>query len=145
MDRIDEDLLALLQEDGRATLSDLAKSVNLTRPSVAERIRKFRDAGVIEGFSAIVAPQAVGRPLLVFIQLGELRVACRAVEKAVSEDPDVLECYRVTGEASYFIKAAVADTRALEALVDRLIQHGRVNTSIVLSTPVPRRPTLPPM
>ncbi len=132
--------MARLQADGRATLSDLASHVHLTRPSVAERIRRLREAGVIEGYAAVVPPKAVGRPLLALIQVSDLRERCAAFERAVVDDPDLLECHRITGPASYLLMVAVTDMAALEALVDRLVEHGRVNTSLVLSSPVPRRP-----
>jgi Lrp/AsnC family leucine-responsive transcriptional regulator len=139
VDGVDVELLRRLEADGRATLSELASEVHLSRPSVAERIRRLRDAGVIEGFAAIVPPRAVGRPVLVFIQVGGLRESCQAFERGVADDVAVLECHRITGAVSYLIKAAVSDMAALEVLVNRLIEHGQVNTSVVLSSPVERR------
>ncbi len=145
MDSIDTKILELLQSDGRISVSDLSKALNLSRPSVAERLRRLEDRHVIEGFTTRVSPAAVGRDVLVIIEIGQLTVACHTFEESIVQDPDVLECHRVTGSVSYIIKAAVASMAHLETLVDRLIPFGRLNTSVVLSSPVASRPVLPPL
>lgn len=144
MDSIDSKILELLQQDGRMPVSDLSKALNLSRPSVSERIRRLEERQIIQGFSARVSPAAVGRRVLVMIEVGQLTVACHRFEERVAQDPDILECHRVTGSISYIVKAAVPSMADLEALVDRLIPFGRLNTSVVLSSPVESRPVLPP-
>ena len=144
MDALDHRLLSLLQEDGRLSITDLAKAVNLSRPRVAERLKRLQDSGAILGFSAVVSEKALGYPILALIQIGELCEPCAAFEEAVRKLPAVLECHRVTGAVSYILKAALPDMHGLEALVDQLIAHGRVNTAVVLSSPIPRRPLLHP-
>lgn len=125
------------------TVTRLARALNLSRPRVADRLRRLEEQGVIEGFTAVVSPQAIGLPILAIIQVSELRQPCAAFEEVVRAIPAILECHRVTGAVSYIMKAAVADMRGLEALVDQLIPHGRINTAVVLSSPIPRRPLLP--
>ncbi|QSO54951.1 Lrp/AsnC family transcriptional regulator [Alicyclobacillus curvatus] len=144
MDQIDARLLALLQENGRITVSDLSKTLNLSRPSVTDRLRRLEEQHIVTGFTANVSPTGVGRDVLVIIEISELKVPCRRFEDYIADDTDILECHRVTGVMSYIMKAAVPSMVGLEALVDRLIIFGRVNTSIVLSSPVKFRPLLPP-
>lgn len=144
MDPIDVRILEMLQEDGRMTVSELSKALHLSRPSVAERVRRMEERKVIAGFTARVSPSAVGRTVLVMIEIGALTVACHKFEDFIAHDPDVIECHRVTGAASYIMKAAVASMTHLEILVNRLIPFGRVNTSVILSSPVRFRPMLPP-
>ncbi len=144
MDLIDIRLLALLQEDGRATVSDLSKAVNLSRPSIAERLRRLEERKVITGFAARVSPSGVGRDVLVIIEVSQLNVSCHKFEDFIAGDPDIIECHRVTGAVSYIMKAAVPSMSGLEILVDRLIPFGRINTSVVLSSPVTDRPIAPP-
>ncbi|WDL98387.1 Lrp/AsnC family transcriptional regulator [Alicyclobacillus sp. ALC3] len=144
MDQIDIQLLELLQQDGRMTLSDLSKALNLSRPSITERLRRLEERNIIMGFAALVSPAGVGRGLLVFIEVGQVTVPCRKFEAFIATEPDVLECHRVTGAVSYIMKAAVSSVGHLEALVDRLIPYGRVNTSVVLSSPVTARTMIPP-
>lgn len=143
MDSIDVQILALLQQDGRMPVSELSKALNLSRPSISERLRRLEERQIIQGFTARVSPAAVGRTVLVIIEIGQLTVACHTFEEHVSHDRDILECHRVTGSVSYIIKAAVPSMAHLEELVDRLIPYGRLNTSVVLSSPVEHRPVLP--
>lgn len=137
MDQIDVRLLELLQLDGRVAISELSKKLSLSRPSISERLSRLEEKGIIEGFSARVSPKAIGRNVLVFIQLSELRIHSYSdFEKSIQEDPDIIECHRLTGGVSYLLKAAVTGMEHLSQLIDRLLPYGNVNTSIVLSSPV---------
>ena len=137
MDQIDVRLLELLQLDGRIAISELSKKLSLSRPSISERLNRLEEKGIIEGFSARVSPKAIGRNVLVFIQLSELRIHSYSdFEKSIQEDPDIIECHRLTGGVSYLLKAAVTGMDHLSQLIDRLLPFGNVNTSIVLSSPV---------
>lgn len=144
VDQTDIRLLEFLQQDARITISDLSKALNLSRPSVTERIRRLEDRNIIVGFSARVSPTGVDRPILVFIEVGQLTVACHKFENFIANESDVMECHRVTGAVSYIMKAAVSSMSHLESFVDRLIPFGRVNTSVVLSSPVTHRIMVPP-
>ncbi|QJC98439.1 Leucine-responsive regulatory protein [Bacillus mojavensis] len=143
MDEIDGKLLELLQEDARITIIELSKKLNLSRPSVNERLRRLQENGVIQGFTARISAEAIGKGTIVIIQIGNLKLECRRFEELIKEETDILECHRVTGTNSYFLKAAVATMKDLEALVDRLIPYGQLNTSVVLSSPILSRPLLP--
>ncbi|MCY9136399.1 Lrp/AsnC family transcriptional regulator [Bacillus atrophaeus] len=143
MDEIDGKLLELLQEDARITIIELSKKLNLSRPSVNERLRRLQENGVIQGFTARVSAEAIGKGAIVIIQIGNLKIECSRFEELIKEETDILECHRVTGTNSYFLKAAVATMKDLEALVDRLIPYGQLNTSVVLSSPILSRPLLP--
>jgi Lrp/AsnC family transcriptional regulator, leucine-responsive regulatory protein len=139
MDDVDVRLLELLQLDGRMTISELSKKMNLSRPSITERLHKLEDQGVIEGYGARVSAAALGRNILAIIQMSDLKISCRQFEKMILNESEVLECHRVTGSVSYVMKAAVTGMNSLEALVDRLVPYGNVNTSIVLSSPLSNR------
>lgn len=143
MNGIDRKLLELLQEDARITIIELSKKLNLSRPSVNDRLRRLQENGVIQGFTARVSAEAIGKGTIVIIQIGNLKIECRRFEELIKEETDILECHRVTGTNSYFLKAAVATMKDLEALVDRLIPYGQLNTSVVLSSPILSRPLLP--
>jgi Lrp/AsnC family leucine-responsive transcriptional regulator len=96
VDNIDIRLLEQLQTDGRMTISQLSEILNLSRPSVAERLRRLQERGIIEGFTARVSPPAVGRDILVIIEISQLNVGCHKFEEFITNDPDILECHRVT-------------------------------------------------
>lgn len=137
MDQLDIRLLELLQMDGRMTLSELSKKLSLSRPSITERLKRLQDREIIEGFSARVSLEAIGRDVIVYIQVSELKLlSYTEFEKRIIDDPDIIECHRLTGSVSYLLKAAVTGMDHLSRLIDRLTPYGNVNTSIVLSSPV---------
>lgn len=137
MDQLDIRLLELLQMDGRMTLSELSKKTSLSRPSITERLKRLQDKKIIEGFSARVSLKEIGRNVIVYIQISELKVSSYTeFEKLIMDDPSIIECHRLTGSVSYLLKAAVTGMDHLSKLIDKLIPYGNLNTSIVLSSPI---------
>ena len=143
VDKLDIDLLKYLQENARITISELSKKIALSRPSITERILRLQEKGIIEEFTARVSLNAINRATILFIQLSSLKVSNSEFEQMIKEDKDVLECHRVTGNTSYFIKAAVKDMGNMKLLIDRLMPYGDINTTIVLESPVPYRHIVP--
>ncbi|KGT39809.1 Lrp/AsnC family transcriptional regulator [Heyndrickxia coagulans] len=137
MDQLDIRLLEMLQKDGRMTLSDLSKKLSLSRPSISERLKRLQEKGIIEGFSARVSPKAVGREVVAYMQVSEIKMSTYTeFEKWIVQVPEIVECHRLTGAVSYLLKAAVTSMDHLSKLIDRLTPYGNINTSIVLSSPV---------
>ena len=68
LDAKDREILHLLEEDGRRSNSDIARLTNLSAPTVAERIARLRDIGVIRGFSVKIDPARVGLPIAAIIE-----------------------------------------------------------------------------
>lgn len=143
MDSVDRHLLELLQRNSRAKISELAHELNLSRPSIYERMLKLEDAGIIEGYSARISLRAIHREILLFIQLRSLKAPAHAIETKIEREDDILECHRLTGEVDYLIKAAVSSMDDMKGLIDRLMPLGDVSTSIVISSPVAHRYVLP--
>lgn len=143
MDKLDMDLLKLLQENARITISELSNKIALSRPSITERIIRLQEKGIIEEFTARISLPSINRATILFIQLSSLKGSNSEFEQMVIEDEDILECHRVTGSTSYFIKAAVKDMSSMKLLIDRLMPYGDINTSIVLESPVPYRHVTP--
>ncbi len=143
MDKVDIQLLKILQEDARITVSDLSKKLALSRPSVSERLLRLQEKGIILEFSARISPAKLGRETLLFIQISELKEEPHVFEEFIKSETDIIECHRVTGPVSYTIKAAVSGIDGMRNLVDRLIPYGAINTSVILASPVPYRHILP--
>jgi Transcriptional regulators len=143
MDQIDRRMLELLQQNARITISELSKELSLSRPSVTERFQRLQERGVIVGFTAIVPPHVVGKKVSFIIQISDLKVSASEFESRISKEEDIIECHRVTGPISYYLKAAVADMNSLSVLVDRLLAFGNLNTSVILASPISPRPILP--
>jgi len=143
MDNIDIQLLDLLQKNSRMTISELSKELNLSRPSITERMQRLQDRGIIEEYSARVSLKAIGKEIMLLIQLKSLKISPVSFEGKISNDADILECHRVTGEIDYFIKAAVNNMEDMRMLIDRLMPYGDLSTSIVIMSPIPYRHILP--
>ncbi|MEN1968876.1 Lrp/AsnC family transcriptional regulator [Lentibacillus sp. N15] len=143
MDKIDVNMLRILQLDGRISISDLSKKLALSRPSVSERLKRLQEKGIIEGFSAQVPPASVGKKLMFMIELSELRVSQYEFEKMIIDEPNVMECHRATGHVHYYIKVALKGTDELTRLIEKLIPYGSTKTSVLLTTPVVKHVVLP--
>ena len=145
VDSLDEQILAALQANGRLTMKALAERVGLSSPAMIERVRRLEERGVISGYRAIIAPEALGRPITALIKTTVDPAHYEAFLERLQAEPAVAECHRTTGEATHLIKVHVADNAALEKLVDELAGAGaKVVTAVVLSSPVPYRPITPP-
>jgi Lrp/AsnC family leucine-responsive transcriptional regulator len=144
LDDTDWKLLAELQEDGRASYSELGRRVALTAPAVAERIRRLEESGVIKRFRAEVDPTLLGYPITAFVRWTSSGPDCAHLGEVAKEIPEVLECHRITGETSYTLKVAATSVGHLEQLIDRLMPYGSTITSVVLSSSVLHRPIRQP-
>lgn len=139
LDEIDRQILALLQEDARIANAEIARRVGLAPSAIFQRIRKLEERGVIRGYTARLDARALGFGLTAFVRIQTVAGA-RApdVTRQLAAIPEVSEIHRVVGEDCFFLKVRVADTQALEDLLDHRIQPldpvASTKTTIVLST-----------
>ena len=143
LDDVDALILEALVADGRRTLAALAREVGLSPPSVADRIRRLEEAGVIQGYTVRVDPQALGLPLAAWLRIRPVPGQMQRVVDILRSLPEIVECDRITGEDCFIARAHVRTVEHLEAIIDRLVAHAMTNTSLIQSSPVPRR--LPPI
>jgi Lrp/AsnC family transcriptional regulator, leucine-responsive regulatory protein len=117
LDATDRKILAVLQEDGRISLSDLAARVALSPSPCLRRIRRLERTGIIARYVAVLDQAKVGLRVSVFvsIKLESQRVeALERFKKAIAKWPEVLECYLMTGPRDYLLRIVVADLEAYE-------------------------------
>lgn len=139
MDKYDRMLLNALLNDGRATYAQLARTVNLSAPAVAERVAKLEASGVITGYQAKVDLSKIGLPIQCMIELRLSNHGNQKVYDALSEIPELTECHRVTGDPCVIMQAAVGSMPELEDLINRVAKFGFSKTSIILSSAIERR------
>lgn len=154
MDRLDREILSVLQEDARISYRDLGVRVGLSANAAADRVRRLRRDGVIRGFTVIIDPAADTRTgLVVFIDV-TLRIDTtnEVFERAVLALPGITEVVHVTGGHDYLVRATVADTAALDGLLRqaqagsgrRPLQHpGRAQSGACQVNVVEREPSSP--
>lgn len=137
LDSIDRRLVQLLLKDGRASFKTLAAEVGLTAPACAERVRRLREEGVIKGYRADVDWNRLGLPINALIRISAAAEHGKGLLKAFRDTPNVIEVLRVTGSDSYVVHILARSSEELEVVIDKIGSFGTVNTSLVLSTPLP--------
>jgi Lrp/AsnC family transcriptional regulator, leucine-responsive regulatory protein len=143
IDEINLRLLSELQQDARRSIAELGRRVGLSAPAVADRVRRLEDEGVIRGYRADVDPRKLGYTLGVLIRIRPAPHNIGPVAELARQCPEVVECHRVTGDDCYVMSAHVRDVEHLEELIDRFVAYGQTTTSIMQSSPVPRRALAP--
>jgi Lrp/AsnC family leucine-responsive transcriptional regulator len=140
IDSANAKLLEELQRDARTSLAELGRRVGLSAPAVAERLQRLEAAGVIKGYHAEVDPRALGYALSAVLRIRPAPRQLPKVAQLARDTPGVVECHRVTGEDCFYMKLNVRSIEELEEVIDRFLIYGTTTTSIVQSSPVPRRP-----
>ena len=140
LDPTDLRILGALAADARISVAELARSVGLSAPSVSERVKRLEETGVIDGYSARIDPAALGLPIAAWLRIRPIPGQLPRVADLLRDLPDIVECDRVTGEDCFIARAHVASVEDLERLIDKIIPFATTNTSIIQSSPVPRRP-----
>ena len=143
LDALDARILAALAKDARTSVAELARLVGLSPPSVAERVRRLEEAGVIEGYTVSIDPAALGLMVAAWLRVRPIPVELSAVAETLRSLPEIVECDRVTGEDCFVARAHVRSIQDLERMIDQIIPRAMTTTSIIQSTPVKRR--LPPI
>ena len=115
LNKIDRRILRELQQDGRITFSELAKRVGLSTSPCLERVRRMERDGVIAGYTTLLNPKFLNAELIVFVQIRLTRTSQDIFERfkqAAVEIEEVQECYLISGNFDYLIKARVSDMDA---------------------------------
>jgi Lrp/AsnC family leucine-responsive transcriptional regulator len=148
LDAVDRTILTALQANARIPYADLARQVGLSGPSVADRVKRLEQLGVIIGYHAAVAPAALGLGVVAIVGLEQTDDGDQDEIGACLPDLEEIEdCWFVAGDESFILKVRVADIDALEKTLGRLRKIpgvSRTHTTVVLSTRFEGRAALPP-
>jgi len=124
LDRIDLHILAILQDDGRIVMKDLAERVGLSLTPCIERVKRMERDGVIAGYHARVAPRALGLQILVFVEITLRQKSEQAFERfrrTILAIPEVMECHLVSGDFDYLIKARIPEMTEYRRLLGEIL------------------------
>ena len=139
LDEVNRRLLQELQSEGRIGMAELGRRIGMSAPAVAERVQRLERAGVIAGYHAEIDPVKLGFPVAAIVRIRPAPGQLRRIPEVARETPEVVECYRVTGEDCFLIKLYLRAIDELEELLDRFTPYGLTTTSIIHSAPVARR------
>ncbi len=139
MDTKDLQILALIQENGKLSYSDIGNNVNLSISAVKERIKKLKHEKTIKKNVYLINPEALDLRICAFVQLVTPDPLDEPNFKLeILKIPEVLECYSITGEFSYLLKVRVQSTQALEKLLSEKLKTikgvTKSNSIITLTT-----------
>jgi Lrp/AsnC family transcriptional regulator, leucine-responsive regulatory protein len=146
LERIDREILRLLQSDGRLSNAQLAEAVALSPSACLRRLQRLEGSGVIEGYAARLNGAAIGRGSTVFVEVtlsNQGHAALDAFERAVAACAQVLECHLMSGDFDYLLRVAVADMADYERLHRQQLAAfphvARVRTAFAMRAVVPSR------
>jgi Lrp/AsnC family leucine-responsive transcriptional regulator len=143
IDAIDHKIIEALARDARLSLKALAQQVSLSSPSVAERLRRLEERGVIRAFTVEVDPRLLGYSLQAIVRIKPLPGRLHAVRALIEEIPEFIECDKVTGDDCFIARLCLRSIEHLDQILDRITDKAETSTAIIKSTPVSRR--LPPL
>jgi Lrp/AsnC family leucine-responsive transcriptional regulator len=139
LDDIDRKILGELTREGRVSIAELGRRVNLSSPAVAERVQRLERAGVITGYRAELDPRTLGYQLTAIVRIKPAPGQLPRIPELAREIAQVGECHRITGEDCFYLKLHLRSIDELSTLLDRFLAHGETTTSIVNASPIPRR------
>jgi Lrp/AsnC family transcriptional regulator, leucine-responsive regulatory protein len=150
LDRIDLKILNILQRNGRIAITDLAEQISLSGTPCSERVRRLEREGVITGYHARVNPAALGKNLLVFLEI-KLSAKSGDVSDRVKQEllyvPEVMECHLISGSFDYLVKARLSEMseyrRLLGEILKRLPASAKSHSYVVMEET--RKPCIFPL
>jgi len=137
LDDVDQQIVAWLSRDARSSYRTIGESVGLSAPAVKRRVDRLLDTGVIERFSAVIDPRALGWATECFVELFcEGRTPPGVIATVLSRYPEVVGAYTITGDPDALVHLRASDTAHLESTLERIRSEPfvvRTRSVIVLS------------
>lgn len=144
LDKYDRQILTLLQKNGRITNQELAEAIRLSPSPTLRRVKQLEDAGLIDGYVALLSSRKLGLSLMAFIGISmdkHTPERFTALEESLAAYPEVLECHLITGQsADYLLKVIVRDMDAYQQFLlnklTRIEGVTGVHTSFVMKSAI---------
>ena len=146
IDRLDQDIIALLVEDARRSYAELGERVGLSASAVKRRIDRLRATGAITGFTARLDPEALGWSVEGYVELYCAHsTAPDTIRTAVDRFPEVIDASTVSGDADALLRIVAADMRHFERVLEQIGAQPFVarTKSVLVLSPLLRRPAAP--
>ncbi len=143
MDEIDKQIIELLQDNARISITDIGKAINLSRPSVSERITRLIEKGILEKFTVYVPAHKIGHEVSFYMEISNIKVPCDKIVQILRSNKYVTEIHCVTGNTNYIARASMPSIEMMNEFLSELMQYSHVITSIILHSPLPHRPVKP--
>ena len=133
------ELLRLLENNPRSSISELARRVGMSNPAVKERVIRLEESGIVAGYRLDLNAKDLGYEVMAFVRVRPLPGHLHKIAELAQSIPEITECHRITGEDCFILKVYVKQISSLDHVLDQFLVHGQTTTSIVQSSPVPSR------
>lgn len=143
MDEIDKQIIGLLQDNSRISITEISKFINLSRPSVSERIARLTEKGILSKFTTYVPPNKIGYGVSFFMEISDVKIPWEKMVEILKSNDYVTEIHCVTGNSNYIVKASMPNVDMMNDFLSQLMKYSQVVTSIILNSPLIDRPIKP--
>lgn len=133
IDDTDRLILAELTSDSRLSMSELGRRINLSAPSVGERVRRLESFGVIKGYTIEIDHELLGQPIQCLIEATVKNGNYEAFTQFLGQQSNVSFCYRISGSACYMLKMQFATFAEAEQFIDATIPYAQTETRFIFS------------
>ncbi|KWU55668.1 Lrp/AsnC family transcriptional regulator [Priestia sp. YIM B13446] len=133
IDEIDLSILQALQQNSRLSLRELGKQINLSPPSVAERVRQLESFGVIKGYTIDIDYEKLHLPVSCFIEVTMKNGEHERFKRFISQYPYALFCERIAGQACFITKLQLPHLHILEQFINEITPYAKTISHIALS------------
>lgn len=140
IDAIDKRLLAILQQDSKQNIKEVASELNMTKTPIYERIRRYEREGIIDKYVAVLNRELTSASMVVFCSVSLDSQKLEEIKRfgaAVRDIPEVLECYLMGGANDFLLKVVVADLKAYHEFssgkLAALPNVGQIRSTFVLN------------
>lgn len=138
IDEIDIRILQELKKNARLSMRELGKKINLSPPSVAERVRRLEDQGVIEGYTVSINRKKLGFAIDCLIEVSIKNGEYQRFQQYIESHPRMVFCYRITGESCYMVKLSVVSLKEIEDFINEVCTFAKTVSHIVISEVKPQ-------
>ena len=139
IDKTDRALITALTENGRVTFKDLAEQINLSSPSVTERICKLEDSSAIQSYTITINPKALGLNIEAHVRFYAIPGEVKRVDQMLKDSPEVIKAVRVTGKDCFLAMVLVKELDDIETMTERFERFAATDVAIIQSTTVANR------
>lgn len=133
LDQTDVQILELLKKDARLSMRELGRNVHLSAPSVADRVKKLEDEGIISGYTIQINRKALGFMMDCWVEVTLRSGDIHGFKSFIKKCPNVIHCYCVAGRACYMLLLSAPLLSDIEKLINDMAPYANTVTSIIFS------------
>lgn len=133
LDEIDVMILSELQKNSRLSIRELSKHINLSPPSVSERVKRLEDIGIIEKYTIKINKKKLGFPIDCIIKITMRNGEYEKFKIFIKDYPKSEWCYRIAGDGCFLVKLCVSDLSEVEEFISEISSYALTSTIVAFS------------